>query len=97
MSFERMLTYKGETLSVAEWSRRTGLKDNIIHMRLRAGWSVEKTLEKPLGNKFITKDPSSPTGLKAELKAKNERELIRSYLKTQPAHVEESREEGDIL
>ncbi len=96
MSFERMLTYKGETLSVAEWARKTGLKDKTIYMRLNAGWTVEKTLEKPLQNRFMIKEPRlNYYGTEENREA--ERELIRGYLKTQPSHIEERREEGEIL
>lgn len=93
MTFERMLTYKGETLSVSEWARRTGLKNKTIYMRLNAGWSVKKTLEKALQN--------HKTGLSTndcELKDRMaEIELVRFYLKTQSSDVEESRDEGSIL
>jgi hypothetical protein len=41
----RNLTFNGETLSVAEWARRLGVKSNTITMRLNTyGWSIEKAL-----------------------------------------------------
>lgn len=40
----RMLTYNGETLCIADWSRRNGIKPHTLAARLRYGWSVEKTL-----------------------------------------------------
>lgn len=43
----RLLLYKGETKCVAEWSELTGLRDTTIHYRLKAGWSIEKTLSTP--------------------------------------------------
>ena len=43
----RYLTLNGTTLSLAEWSRRTGIKATTITQRLNAyGWSVEKSLTK---------------------------------------------------
>ncbi len=44
----KLLTYKGQTLSVADWAKKLGLKPNTIRGRLnRLGWSVEKTLSTP--------------------------------------------------
>jgi hypothetical protein len=42
------LEYKGLRLNAAEWSRRTGLCVATIHSRIKRGWSIEDTLEKPL-------------------------------------------------
>jgi hypothetical protein len=41
---KKMLTYKGETLTMAEWSRRTGLSADALRGRIRKGWSVERAL-----------------------------------------------------
>lgn len=38
------LTFKGETCTIDEWSRRTGLKKTTIHMRVKYGWSTDKIL-----------------------------------------------------
>ena len=44
----RWLTYKGETLSVSQWSERLGIKRTTITMRLnKYKWSIEKTLSTP--------------------------------------------------
>jgi len=40
----RFLTHNGETLTVAQWSRKTGLPRCRIEMRLKSGWTVERTL-----------------------------------------------------
>ena len=39
-----LLTHDGETATVAEWSRRTGLSQQLIHKRLHNGWSVADAL-----------------------------------------------------
>lgn len=39
-----LLTYEGETHTVAEWARRLGIKDLTIRGRLRGGKSVEEAL-----------------------------------------------------
>lgn len=44
----RFITYKGETKTVAEWSKIKGIKRMTICSRLDKGWSVEKTLETPV-------------------------------------------------
>lgn len=36
------LVFKGESLPIAEWARRTGLKRTTIQVRLKAGWSLER-------------------------------------------------------
>ncbi len=46
------ITFNGETLCIAEWSRRTGLGRNSIMYRLAKGWSVEKILTTPSLGKF---------------------------------------------
>ena len=39
------LTYKGETKTISEWSRITGIKITTLYMRLNTyGWSIEKAL-----------------------------------------------------
>lgn len=40
----RKLVFKGEVLSVVEWSIRTGIKEGCITKRLNMGWSAEETL-----------------------------------------------------
>jgi hypothetical protein len=42
------LEYNGETLSVAECSRKYGIPEKDIRKRLHRGWPVEKTLNQPL-------------------------------------------------
>ena len=43
----RQLTYHGETLHLAEWSRRTGIKLHTLMYRFRKGWSPERIIETP--------------------------------------------------
>lgn len=44
-----LLTYKGETKTLAEWSEICNIKPATICMRLyRSKWSIEKTLETPV-------------------------------------------------
>lgn len=45
----RLITYQGETLTSAEWTRRTGLARHIIEQRLdKLGWSVERAFTTPV-------------------------------------------------
>ena len=40
------ITYRGETLSQADWCRRQGLSTNCVNIRInRLGWTVEQALE----------------------------------------------------
>ena len=40
----RILTYKGESLTVAQWSDKLGIKQVTLNMRLFRGWDVKRTL-----------------------------------------------------
>ncbi len=40
----RMLTHKGETLPMAEWAERAGIRDDTFGSRIRAGWTMERAL-----------------------------------------------------
>lgn len=41
------LAFNGETHSTNEWSRLIGISISCIRYRLRAGWSIERTLTEP--------------------------------------------------
>lgn len=43
----RLITFNGETMCVAAWAERIGWKQNILHDRLRLGWTVEEALTTP--------------------------------------------------
>jgi DNA-directed RNA polymerase subunit RPC12/RpoP len=46
------LTHNGESLTITEWSSRTGLKPGTIRGRLSRGWDIPTTLTTPTkGNK----------------------------------------------
>ncbi len=39
------ITYKGRTMTVAEWARETGINPGTLYDRLYNGWSTERALE----------------------------------------------------
>jgi len=41
----RRITAFGETLTLAEWSERSGIKRQTITARIRKGWSLQRALE----------------------------------------------------
>ena len=43
----RLLTYRGETKSIKQWSALLGLSEQTIRLRLYRLWTVEQTLETP--------------------------------------------------
>ena len=43
----RYITYNGITQTLQQWSRKTGLRREMIARRLNSGWSVEKALSSP--------------------------------------------------
>lgn len=45
---KRLLTHGGETLSISDWAKRTGLSTTTITSRLdKLGWSVDRALTEP--------------------------------------------------
>jgi hypothetical protein len=42
-----LLTFRGETLCMAEWAERVGIKRSTVDDRLREGWTVERALATP--------------------------------------------------
>jgi hypothetical protein len=44
-----LLTWNGETLTLVEWSQRTGIRVKTLLQRCRKGWSVEQVLTTPPG------------------------------------------------
>jgi hypothetical protein len=45
----RLVTWKGETLPIIEWSRRLGLAPMTLHNRVRRlGWSIEQAFTEPV-------------------------------------------------
>lgn len=44
----RLLTWRGETRPLPEWAEITGLTPMAIYHRLDRGWTVDKTLTRPL-------------------------------------------------
>ena len=45
-----LLTWDGETLTVAEWSRRTSIPVKTLLQRRRKGWPAEQVLTTPAGD-----------------------------------------------
>lgn len=50
------LTAFGMTLSIAEWSRRTGISRQLIRGRLRLNWPPEKIVITPAGARVDISD-----------------------------------------
>jgi len=51
----KWVSYNGETKTIGQWEKETGLTWDIIDWRLKQGWSPEKALTLPrLKNQFVT-------------------------------------------
>jgi hypothetical protein len=50
----KLITYKGETLGVCEWSKRLGAGISLVTYRLKQGWNPISaiTIKPDLGNKY---------------------------------------------
>jgi hypothetical protein len=59
----RILTYRGESLSVTEWATRVGLPRHIIFQRLTAGWPIDDVLTIPKESRNPKDSCSSAQGL----------------------------------
>jgi hypothetical protein len=46
----RRLSLNGETLTMAQWERRHGLKPGTVFKRLQQGWSIEDAITRPRRN-----------------------------------------------
>lgn len=44
----RLITYHGETKSIAEWAEQYGLRQSTLYDRLSYGWTFEKCLTQPV-------------------------------------------------
>lgn len=58
------LEFNGFKDHIYGWSRRTGIKRQCIETRLKRGWSVEKTLTRPVDTKYYharNKKSNEPT------------------------------------
>jgi len=42
------LEHAGERMTIAQWARKTGIKDHAIEKRLALGWSASKALTQPV-------------------------------------------------
>jgi hypothetical protein len=66
------LTWEGETLTLAEWAERTGIRVKTLLERCRKGWSVEQVLTTPAGGSTRSgrtepgPSPGHPTGSAGE-------------------------------
>lgn len=40
----KMITWRGETLCLQEWSERVGISDHTIRTRLQRGWPIDRAL-----------------------------------------------------
>ena len=50
--YNRILEFRGESKTLAQWSGITGIKPSAIRERLRRGWSVEQALTVPTQSQF---------------------------------------------
>lgn len=50
----RYIEWNGETLTLIEWSEKTGLSTDTIRNRLRSGWRVEHALTVPSDDKHLS-------------------------------------------
>jgi hypothetical protein len=44
----QLYTYNNRTMGIAQWSRATGMHQDTLCSRLRAGWSIEDAITRPV-------------------------------------------------
>jgi hypothetical protein len=47
---ENLISYKGRTQSLTDWSKEIGLSKSSLQKRFAAGWSIEKALSTPVSD-----------------------------------------------
>jgi len=47
------LTFNGQTITLLEWEKQTGINGYNIAFRIKAGWSVERALTTPVRKKRV--------------------------------------------
>lgn len=57
----RMISWNGETLSLAEWAERTGINYHTLHTRLGDGWTVQRALTLRARNVGSHSTPQTPS------------------------------------
>lgn len=90
----KVLNYKGVSMTQAQWGQKFGLSGRVIHKRLKRGWSLRKALNTPLGSqkneRFIKwKNDNKPIREWAKLTGLS-RELISYRLDRAKMSVEEA-------
>jgi len=50
-----ILTYKAESLCIAEWAEKMGVGWGVIDGRIKRGWSVEESITKPVDARYRNK------------------------------------------
>lgn len=43
-----LLTFSGQTMTLVEWSEKTGINYKALHQRIRTGWPAERALSTPI-------------------------------------------------
>lgn len=59
----RYITYKGETMIVADWARRLNISRQTLRYRLEKGWDIKSIIETPFNyaNRYDKKTLSAST------------------------------------
>lgn len=83
--FNHCISWAGETLTIAQWERRQGMKRGTLGMRLQHGWSVGKALLQPIqkrrcANHRVTWNGETLTVAEWTRRRGFERETLRSRL-----------------
>lgn len=61
-STNKLLTYRGRTMSVTEWASELGVSRDLIQRRLRLGWSVADAFERPSRRSGVSWAINRPSG-----------------------------------
>ncbi|ACF02479.1 conserved hypothetical protein [Rhodopseudomonas palustris TIE-1] len=74
-----LLTYKGVTKSIAEWSKITGISDACIRKRLHEGWPVDRVLTQPKWKRVKGKSEQMPITLCSKQLEEWQRDIHRQH------------------
>lgn len=85
-AWSSLLTYKGITCSLTEWSEITGLKIHILSGRKRRGWEPDRIFETPV-RKYQKIDEQVAIAAEIERRYQEERKQYNADMESQTEEV----------
>lgn len=79
MNTVKLITYKGQTHSIAEWARIIGLSGQTLHDRFKRDWPVDSALSEPIHTKGTPQVRPRTTSKKLTITYGDETHTLREW------------------